>query len=361
MTRKEFLKTVAGTALAASVPVSFAAGTQPPQAKMKLGVTLYSYGIDFLMGTMSLEDCIADVAAMGGEGIEILGETHVDGYPNPSQQWVQKWFSLMDRYQTRPSCLDTFVDSMRYGPDKYLTAEQTMGELERDFKLAKRLGYKILRPTFGKSPISTIELLEKALPMAEKYDIKMAIELHSPFKCKSEMGDQFLSLIARTKTRHFGFTMDFSIFTKTPPRSQGSEMAGLKERGARDNVIQYIIQAYQDELGPEKTMAEVKKMGGNEAELSYASIAGVYHFSYNDPQDLVPFLPNLYHCHGKFYEMLDDLHEYSIPYEKVIPVMIGGGYSGYISSEFEGPQTLFLATDQLRRQHAMLRNLFTPA
>jgi hypothetical protein len=152
-----------------------------------------------------------------------------------------------------------------------------------------------------------------------------------------------------------------SIFTKTPPRAQGSEIAGLKERGARDKVLEYVIQAYQNDMGSEKTMTELKKMGANEAEMSYASMGGVYHFSYSDPKDLTPYLPYTYHCHGKFYEMMDDLHEYSIPYEQVIPVMIAGGYSGYLSSEFEGPQTLFLATDQIRRQHAMLRGLFTPA
>jgi hypothetical protein len=361
MTRKDFLQTVAGSALAAYVPVSYAADTRPPQAKMKLGVTLYSYGIDYLMGTMNLEDCIADVASMGGEGVEILGETHVEGYPNPSAKWVEQWFALMNKYGTKPSCLDQFVDSMRYGPDKYLTADQSMGELERDFKLAKRLGYKILRPTFGKSDIPTVQLLEKAIPMAEKYDIKIAVELHSPFKLKSREGDEYLSLLAKTRTKHFGFTLDMSIFTKTPPRAQGSEIAGLKERGARDKVLEYVIQAYQNDMGSEKTMTELKKMGANEAEMSYASMGGVYHFSYSDPKDLTPYLPYTYHCHGKFYEMMDDLHEYSIPYEQVIPVMIAGGYSGYISSEFEGPQTLFLATDQIRRQHAMLRGLFTPA
>jgi hypothetical protein len=138
-------------------------------------------------------------------------------------------------------------------------------------------------------------------------------------------------------------------------------MANLNARGTRDNVIQYIIQAYQNDLGPEKTTAEVKKMGGNEPELLYASIAGVYHFSNNDPKDLAPYLPHIYHCHGKFWEMLDDLHEYSIPYENVMPTLIAGGYSGCISSEYEGEQSPYLATDQLRRQHAMLRGLFTPA
>ena len=56
-------------------------------ATFKLGVTLYSYTGDYGV-TMTLEDCIADVVDMGATGIEILSETHIPGYPNPSDAWV---------------------------------------------------------------------------------------------------------------------------------------------------------------------------------------------------------------------------------------------------------------------------------
>ena len=44
------------------------------------GVALYSYGGDFLV-TMTLEDCLADVADMGASDVEILADTHIPGYP----------------------------------------------------------------------------------------------------------------------------------------------------------------------------------------------------------------------------------------------------------------------------------------
>ena len=50
--------------------------------KIRLGVALYSYGADF-MTTMTLEDCLADVADMGATGVEILSDTHIVGYPRP--------------------------------------------------------------------------------------------------------------------------------------------------------------------------------------------------------------------------------------------------------------------------------------
>jgi sugar phosphate isomerase/epimerase len=60
--------------------------------------------------------------------------------------------------------------------------------------------------------------------------------------------------------------------------------------------------------------------------------------------------------------MTDQGYEYSIPYDKIIPVLIEGGYSGYLSSEYEGNRHIQDAFDvdsveQVRRQHAMFQHL----
>ena len=73
-------------------------------ATFKLGVTLYSYTGDYGV-TMTLEDCIADAVDAGAQGIEILSETHIPGYPNPSDAWVDHWHGLMAKYGTDPDLL----------------------------------------------------------------------------------------------------------------------------------------------------------------------------------------------------------------------------------------------------------------
>ena len=145
-----------------------------------------------------------------------------------------------------------------------------------------------------------------------------------------------------------------SIFVTRPPRSREAE---ILEQGARRNILDYIAQAYETNLGPDKIVAEVERMGGNEVEKRWAGIAGVYHFSNNDPQDLARLVPHSYHLHAKFYEMTDDLREYSIPYEKVIPVLAENGYQGYVSSEYEGAREDLQTSAQIRLQHALLRRL----
>lgn len=67
----------------------------------KRGVALYSYSAEFGL-TKSLEECFEDVHDMGAHGIEILANTHIENYPYPTDEWVEKWFRLCDKYEIIP-------------------------------------------------------------------------------------------------------------------------------------------------------------------------------------------------------------------------------------------------------------------
>ena len=62
----------------------------------KRGVALYSYSAEFGM-TKDLEDCFEDMYDMGAHGLEILANTHIPGYPNPSEEWIEEWYKLLDK------------------------------------------------------------------------------------------------------------------------------------------------------------------------------------------------------------------------------------------------------------------------
>jgi hypothetical protein len=60
--------------------------------------------------------------------------------------------------------------------------------------------------------------------------------------------------------------------------------------------------------------------------------------------------------------MTDEYTEYSIPYDEIIPVLVLGGYDGYLSSEYEGNRHIQDAypvdsVEQVRRQHVMFQRL----
>ncbi len=113
----------------------------------KYGVSLYSFTNDF-GSVMGLDEAFDHVADTGATGIEILGETHVLGYPEPSTAWLDRWFGLLERHRLEPTNLCSWVDTkLRLGTS--LSVADGAAELERDLRLAHRLGFKFLRPKFG--------------------------------------------------------------------------------------------------------------------------------------------------------------------------------------------------------------------
>ena len=282
------------------------------KANFRLGVTLYSYTGDFAT-TMTLEDCVADAVDAGATGIEILGETHVPAYPYPTDSWVEHWHELMARYGTEATCFGSWIDS-RLRKGSSLSMQESLDFLERDMTIASRLGFKFIRPKLGvvtadlePEPVWR-EVMERALPYAEKLNIKIAPEIHAPTPLKSKTVDDYLDLITKTGTKHFGMVIDTSIF---------------KDREGR------------------------KLKPGEWADPILAI----------DPRDLKPYLPYIFHIHAKFWGVSDDLIEGSIPYDKVISALVDIGYDGYLSSEYEGPRELFASGDQIRRQFAMISRL----
>lgn len=357
MTRKEFLHTVTAAATASLVQTGNAIA-QTPEPKFRRGVTLYSYQEEYYARAMTLEDCIAEVASMAAEGVELIAEEMVPNYPDPPEAWVQRWHALMAKYHTKPACLDTFVD-VYWGGRRNMTLQESVDTLAVQMKLANRMGFKVMRPTTGPVRDSAPDMIEKALPIAEKYDVRIVPEIHAPIPTKGKFIDSYMEIINRTKTKHLGFNPDMGIFCKRLPRVV---LDRHMRDGASEQVIRYLDQAFQDGVSSETRAAEVRKMTSAVADNRAAAMTGGYGPITNNARDLLDIMPYVYNVHGKFYEMTEDLQEYSIPYEQVMPVFAEGEYSWYINSEYEGQRNTqdIRETDsceQVRRHHVMMARI----
>lgn len=51
------------------------------QHQIKRGVSLYSFQEEYFLLKLTLEQCIAKAAEIGANGIEIIGEQMVPGFP----------------------------------------------------------------------------------------------------------------------------------------------------------------------------------------------------------------------------------------------------------------------------------------
>jgi sugar phosphate isomerase/epimerase len=287
----------------------------------KYGVSLYSFMHDF--GTvLDLESALAHVADVGATGIEILGEGHVTGYPSPSTGWIDTWFELLERYSLTPTNYGSWIDTRLHssGPNaRAMTSQEGAVILQRDLRLAKQLGFSFVRPKIGvvssdliPDPIWT-ESVERSLDLAAELDIVICPEIHSPTPIRHPVVDDYIGLIQRTGTKHFGLLIDTGIFQDRPIP-----------------------------LGPGET---------RETRPAFLDGIGV------DPKDLADIGEYVVFVQAKFHDIDDELVDQQIPWQPVLQGLKDAGYSGYLSSEYEGERTPWRSVEQLRRQHSLLRSV----
>ncbi len=284
----------------------------------KRGVSVYSYS-QLLGVSMTLEDCFKDIYDTGATCFELL-TSHVENYPNPSPAWVDKYWRLCEKYKLQPGEMGHWSETHLHRGAR-MSDDEVLDELIRDFKLANLLGFTTMR-----TKITTInelcdpepgweKYMERALPYAEKYDVRMCSEVHSPTTLTRQHVFDYLEFIQKTGTKHFGFNVDFSTF-------QNKTIANAAVRPRSQEFQEFL-------KNPSK------------------------------PADVLAVLPYAYACHAKFNYVDENFEEQSIPYKEVLETMVSNGWSGFLLSEYEGPQrdNFYYLSDQLRRQHIMISRI----
>ena len=324
--------------------------------QVKRGVSLYSFQEEYFLRKMTLEDCIAACAKIGAFGIETIGEQMMPGFPNLSDAFYDQWHGWMDKYGTTPTCHDMFLDIKKF-KGRLMTDEEMLASVIRDIKHANRLGCSVIRVIVNTPP----HIMEAAAPYAEEYNVRLGIEIHAPFHFDHEYILRHAEMMERVGSAYLGFIPDMGHLEKRYPRVRYER---LIRDGADPEIIHYIADAYERHEDLEKLAEEVKKMGGKQLELGMVN--SLSHMVSANPRRMLDFMPRIFHIHAKFYEMLPEYTEYSIPYEDIVPVLIEGGFQGYLSSEYEGNRHIQDAFEvdsyeQVRRQHEMFKRLLGEA
>ncbi|GLY81977.1 sugar phosphate isomerase/epimerase family protein [Actinoallomurus iriomotensis] len=319
---------------------------------IKRGVSLYSYQEETFLRTMSLEDCIRAASEIGAHGIEIIPEQSIPDFTNLTEEFVDTWFAWMEKYGTTPTATNSYLDTKLY-PDRWLTVEEQIASIRTDIDVAVRLGMPIVKATINTSP----EVMEGAAPYAEEKGVQLLIEVHAPFHYEHPWILEHLEVMHRTQSPALGLMPDMMTYVKRFPRVV-SERA-LRD-GANPAIVDYIVELYDDHGDTHALMDIVNYRGGGPVEYGLARVAS--HYIWTDPRKMLDHMPLIKHIQAKFYEMTEDEVEYSIPYDEIIPVLIEGGFDGYLSSEYEGNRHIQDAfpvdsVEQVRRQHAMFVRL----
>jgi sugar phosphate isomerase/epimerase len=325
---------------------------------IKRGVSIYSFQEKYYRGEMTLEDCIATAAKLGVHGIEMLADQMLPGYPSItyklSDSFVGQWHEWMSKYGIEPVSFDVYGETKLY-KNRRVSHQELVSELVELTKTAHALGFKILRLTFH----LPIEVVEAMIPHAEERGMKLALEVHAPHLLTGEWVQRNIELALRTNTKNLGLMPDLGIFCKSIPRLVVDE---AMRDGATPRIVDFLSDVYRWPAVPKDLMQQVEKMGANEADLWLAQRIVIGVWRYHDPKNLLRYMPYTFHIHGKFYEMTPDLIEPQVAYEAVLPVLIEGGYDGYIMSEYEGQRLThgidmgYDEVEQVRRHQTMLAN-----
>ncbi|WP_461215431.1 sugar phosphate isomerase/epimerase family protein [Lacticaseibacillus sp. GG6-2] len=285
-------------------------------AKIKRGVTAYSYNKEFGL-TMNLDDIMRDISDTGATGIEILANSHIPGYPYVDDAWVEKWRAGLRKYNLEPAEYAQWVDSRLY-EGRELGTQESIDILERDFKIAHKLGFKFIRTKLGViddtlTPVKNWQdFIKGAFDLAEKYDVYMCPEIHAPSLMDSKMVWDYCDFIEKTGTKRFGLNVDFSLFQ------------------ARSNSLV----GYDDGFPhPDQEHSPVSDF---EQYIKYTLV-----------------------CHAKFMRMDENFREMVIPYNEIFALLKKHNWSGWMISEYEGAKADVPGhtSEQIKRHQIMLKNM----
>lgn len=326
-------------------------------AKIERGVSLYSFQEEMFLGQMCLEDCVAFAAGIGARGIEILPEQNMPSFPDISDAQIGVWHETLARHGAHFTCYDMFLDTKRR-KDRLMSDDEQVESVHRDLILANRLGIRNMRILIFVRP----DILERCVPMAEKLDVHMGVEVHAPWHLEHAWILRTIEVADRLGTKHLGILPDMGIFMKHyPPAFR----ARFERQGARAEVAQFIVDQHEQKVMCEYTIYEVAvKMQGNKAEVAMAET--LRHAPYANPKRIGDFVPYFRHIQAKFYEMNEDCTDPSIAYDEVIPALVKAGWEGTLSSEYEGNRWIqdvhaVDSREQVRRQHVMFERLIAKA
>ncbi|GAA3757054.1 sugar phosphate isomerase/epimerase family protein [Salinactinospora qingdaonensis] len=305
------------------------------------GVTLYSFTRAFHGRHYDLEGLIRRVGQDGfGPGLEIIGFSSFRGFPEFDDASVAWFRDLVDEVGLVPTSLAINTD-VGIRRDRLMTDDELLEYMRRQIEAASRLGFPIARVQISLTPDS----MEKLLPVAERYGVTLALEVHAHHYATNEHILRLRDRYERLGSPLLGFTADWGA---TVSGFAPSLLEAYRRRGADPELLTAVQGLWNDfyEQGPPPTQVEHGKRFGAFIELAAEhgrpdlgvdfAINGTGLFGPAPVDTWREIMPWVRHVHGKFFGIDPGGEEPSVPVRDLIALLVDSGYSGAVSSEYEG-------------------------
>lgn len=345
---------------------------------IKLGVSLYSYQEAYWRRSLDLEGCLTAVAGAGAEGVEIFGEAMIRDFPFVSDEFLYKWFYMMDNLQLEPVCYEHFADRTFWKDHNRYLDDDGVFELSAQYiKTANKLGCKFVKLShdghngvfiMSSEPSHSVvnaQIFERLLPVAEEYNVILALEVHGPGRLEDGGNDDFIEVLERTGSKYGVLCLDFSgCFRDDYPNQIKMQI----ERGANPDCIE-LTRAFRrkaftytsTDSGPNdvdwsELDAKLKEMGAGPIDMAYAQRART---KMSPPKVIKEYASKIGYIHGKMNWVNEDYTCDEMDYPLYFQALKEGGYKGYICTEFEGQRIIpgtINEVELVRRHHVLMRN-----
>jgi hypothetical protein len=333
--------------------------TVTPEGLPKLGITLFSLTLEMRHPDYSLEGMVRRVSELDlGPGLELVGFQSIRDWPRITDRFAADFRSLLDECELVPTAMSMNLD-LALRRDRRMTEDEGLGYLEAQMEAAKTLGFPI-----GKSAIlSTPRFVEGLARIAERLDMKFGVEVHSPEAVDSPHVLELRELFDEVGSPLLGFVPDFSASMHSVPPSL---VEAHRASGMSPELIDLVSEVWNsDSSMPEKFArfaGEADALGATPGDRGKLNMVLTMH-GRMDPRRWEELMPSVVHVHGKFYGIDEDGNEPSIDHETIMDVFVQAGYTGYISSEWEGHAytDAMSGYDVCRAHHDLCRRLLVQA
>jgi sugar phosphate isomerase/epimerase len=303
-----------------------------PTNGLKLGTTIFSFNNEYHSRRYSLEQLIAKVGELGlGPGLEIVGFSHVRGFPVVTDEFAQHFRLLLDRHKLQASCIGLNADAY-IRRNQRMTDDESYAYHEGQVRAAAKLGFPVARYQFLAGP----EVIRRLAPLAEKLNVKLGLEIHAPERPNSRDVLAYREMYARVNSPYLGFIPDMGASAKGVPPSL---VKWLREIGIQEKFIQIALDCWAREGSREERAAEYRKQeqAAGASEMDIRKMFMMFSMiGRMEPRGWLEIMPQVIHIHGKCYDFDANNHEPAIPYEELLPVFQNAGYQGFMSTEWEG-------------------------
>lgn len=320
-------------------------------SKIKTSVSLYSLQDEYLNHRMDLEACMRYARECGAEGVELLPDQMIKGAPDPSEEELAKWERGLKETGLTPVAADVFLNTNLY-KNRTLTRRECLDLLEKEIKLANRMGFHLIRL------VSMVPywVLEPLLPVCQRYDVALALEVHAGMAFDEPATLAYIEEMKRLDSRYVGLVIDTGIFCRRFPR-----VVRAYETSVGSNPVMFdFIESTFTETGDfhqylkssgGKFPPEVEAQLNDHDRMMAPVMDGYENYPYTA---LDEYLPYIKHFHFKLFEMTEEGPEYSMDYKGLLRYLHDHGWEGYVSTEYEGNRfTLEGEPMQEKKQVAM--------